>query len=95
MKSWATCLSENFTILLLTSVFVSAYSVRMNLEQVIALLRKRQGKQSLREFAAELGVSAGYLSDIFCGNRAPGATILDLLGIEKQTTIEYAKKASK
>lgn len=63
----------------------------MNREQVIALLRKRQGKMSLREFAAAFGISAGYLSDIYCGNRAPGPTILNMLGIEKQTTVEYKK----
>ena len=67
----------------------------MNREQVIALLRKRQGSQSLREFAEALGVSAGYLSDIYCGNRAPGPAILRILGIEKTVTIEYEKKAGK
>jgi len=63
----------------------------MNRAQVIELLRKRQGKQSLREFAAALGLSAGYLSDIYCGNRAPGPSILAILGIEKTTTVEYER----
>ena len=67
----------------------------MDRAQVIERLRKRQGKQSLRDFAEAIGVSAGYLSDIFCGNRAPGPAILNILGIEKQTVTSYAKKASK
>ena len=63
----------------------------MNREQVIALLRKQQGDRSLREFAEAIDVSAGYLSDIYCGYRAPGPSILRILDIEKQTVIEYKR----
>ena len=56
--------------------------------QVIDLLRKRQGKKSLRRFGDEIGVTAAYLSDVFRGNREPGPTILTLLGVERTKTTE-------
>ena len=56
--------------------------------QVVDLLRKRQGKKSLRVFGREIGVSAAYLSDVFRGNREPGPTILTLLGIQRTKTTE-------
>jgi len=63
----------------------------MNRAQVVELLRRMQAGRSLREFAENIGVSAGYLSDIYCGNRAPGPSILAILGIEKTTTVEYER----
>ena len=56
--------------------------------QVIDLLRKRQGKKSLRRFGDEIGVTAAYLSDVFRGNREPGPTILTLLGVVRTKTTE-------
>ena len=62
--------------------------------QVVDLLRKWKGKKSLRVFGREIGVTAAYLSDVFRGNREPGPTILNLLGIERTKTTEttYEKK---
>lgn len=55
------------------------------------VIRKRQGKQSLREFAKGLGMSAAYLSDVLRGNRDPGPRLLEFLRLErtKITTITY------
>ena len=64
----------------------------MTRSEVIELLRKKQSKRSLREFGASIGVSAAYLSDILCGNRYPGPSVLKALGIEKVTTTEYVRK---
>lgn len=61
----------------------------MTREQVVKLLRKQQGKQSLRAFAAILDVTPAYLSDIYRNRRDPGPKILNLLEIDKQTTTEY------
>ena len=62
--------------------------------QVVGLLAEKNGRKSLRLFAEEIGVSAAYLSDVFRGNREPGPTILELLGVErtKTTEITYAKR---
>lgn len=58
-------------------------------DKVVGMLRKKQGKRSLREFARELGISAPYLSDIYKGRRNPGPAILDQFGIQKQVLTEY------
>lgn len=53
-------------------------------EQVIEILKKRQGDRSAKALAEELGVSPAYLSDVYAGNRDPGPSILEHLGLEKQ-----------
>lgn len=57
-------------------------------EEVIELLKKRQGERSLRQFASEENVSAAYISDIYCGRRAPGAKILAILGLKRRVTVK-------
>ena len=64
----------------------------MRREQVMARMRKLQGKQSLRQFAKSIGVSVAYLSDIYRNRRDPGPAILDILKISKRTTVEYEAK---
>ena len=61
-------------------------------EDVIDKLRKDQGKNTLRAYARSLGISAGYLSDIYNNRRDPGADILDHLNIEKTVTVTYTPK---
>jgi transcriptional regulator with XRE-family HTH domain len=56
---------------------------------VVALLRKRQGSRTAKEFADEIGISQPYLSDIFAFRRSPGPKIQEFLGIEKS----YTRKA--
>ena len=68
-------------------VYVS-FMETLTRDQVVELLRRRQGKKSLRVFGAEVGLTAAYLSDVFRGNREPGPTILTLLGIERTKTTE-------
>ena len=58
-------------------------------DKVVEMLRKKQGKRSLRQFARDLGISAPYLSDIYKGRRNPGPAILSQIGIEKQVVTEY------
>ena len=62
---------------------------------VVDLLRKRQGKKSLRVFGREIGVTAAYLSDVFRGNREPGPTILTLLGVRRTKTTETTYEKGK
>lgn len=49
----------------------------------IKMLRKRQGKRSLRALAREIGCAAPYLSDVYRGRRTPGPKILAFLGLTK------------
>lgn len=57
------------------------------------MLRKGQGTLSLRGYAVELGITPGYLSDLYKGNRTPGQTILSQLGLAKKTVTLYEKVA--
>jgi transcriptional regulator with XRE-family HTH domain len=59
--------------------------------EVIDILKRRQGQRATRKFASELGVSAQYLSEIYRGARPPGKRILNFLGLgsDKSTTVTY------
>lgn len=56
--------------------------------QVIALMKKRQGDRTAKEFARELGISGAYLCDIYKSVRAPGESVLSKLGIVKRIVYE-------
>jgi len=60
----------------------------MTKEDMLRLLQRRQSTQSLRSFAAEIGCSPSYLSDIYLGRREPGPKIAAFLGLEKRTTVK-------
>jgi hypothetical protein len=60
----------------------------MTQEQVLELLKEKQGDRSLREFALEVGCSAAYLSDVYNGNREPAKKILDYLGLTRTRTVK-------
>jgi hypothetical protein len=59
----------------------------------VALLKKRQGPLSLRQFADEIGISAAFLSDIYNRKREPGWKALEYIGLEKivRRVVEYRK----
>lgn len=59
-------------------------------EQVLQLLKKRQGNRPNTELAAELGISKQYLGDVLRGRRDPGPPILKALGIKKVFVLEKA-----
>lgn len=65
----------------------------LTVEEVIAMLKKEQGARSLREYAGVLGITPGYLSDLYKGNRTPGQTILSRFGLAKKTVTLYEKVA--
>jgi len=66
-------------------------------EDIIRLLQQKQGDRSLRSFAADMGCSASYLSDIYLGRREPGPKITAFLGFERRTTVQttYEKRVKR
>jgi len=58
------------------------------------MLKAKQGKRSLRKFAADLGISAPYLSDVYLGRRGVGPTLQEFLGLERaeKTEITYFRR---
>ena len=61
-------------------------------DEVVNILRKRQGERTQREFAAELGITQQYLCDLYARHRDPGDTVIDKLGMTRRTV--YEEKAS-
>lgn len=59
---------------------------KLTKDQVIELLRKKQGSRSAKELADELEITPQYLSDIFLGRRDIGPAVLDKLGLERDVT---------
>jgi len=66
---------------------------RMNLEQFLEFLRKRQGNETGQQFASRLGVSPQYLSDVYNGRRPPGESITSALKVEKAVVYKLAAPA--
>lgn len=58
---------------------------KLNQDQVIDLLRKRQGDRTAKELAEEFGITPQYLSDVYLRRREPGPGILVPLGLEAET----------
>lgn len=60
-------------------------------DDVIRMLKNRQGSKRAKHFAEELKVSAPYLNDVYAGNRPPSPKILSFLGLgkEKTTVVTY------
>ena len=60
---------------------------------ILEEIRGAQGKQSLRQFALALEVSAAYLSDVYSGKRDIGPKLLDRFGYRKQkrAVVSYFK----
>lgn len=63
---------------------------KLSKDQVIGILRKRQGERTAKELAIELGITPQYLSDVFAGKRELGPSILSGLGLESE--IVYVHK---
>lgn len=64
-------------------------------DEVIALLRKRQGDKTNREFALELGIHETYLSQLVLKNRDLTDKVLNRLGLEKRTVYVPMRKAAR
>jgi predicted transcriptional regulator len=57
---------------------------RYSRNEVIELLKKRQGDRTQKELADELGVSPQYLCDLFQDNRQIGTRLLEALGMYRE-----------
>ncbi len=58
---------------------------------MIKLMQQRQGARTQAEYAAWLGISEPYLSDIYRRKREPGPSVARKFGLEKQVirTVQY------
>ena len=63
---------------------------RLTQEQVLKLMRTRQGSRTHGEFAKELGIYASQLSAIYRGETGIGPRVLRALGLTKVVRYEQA-----
>ena len=75
----------NMTAVIRSIVASSAQHLKE--KDVVAMIRDRQNGRSLRAYAAELGITAGYLSDLYKGSRSPGNKILKRFGLTKKRQV--------
>lgn len=57
-------------------------------DDLIAMMKRKQGKRTAKQYAEELGVSAGYLCEIYLGRRNPGDRILSQFGLTERVIYE-------
>ena len=53
-------------------------------DDVVKILRVRQGTKTQEEFAAQIGISFQLLSNVILMSRAPGKKILSFLKLRKE-----------
>lgn len=56
-------------------------------EELMEIMRMKQGKLSLRSFSIKVGLSTPYLSDVYRGRRDVGPSLLKALGYRQQKTV--------
>lgn len=63
-------------------------------EDIISKLKQDQGERSLRAYAASIGCSAAYLSDVYRNRRDPGPKLLRHLNLQRKsvTTVTYIER---
>lgn len=56
---------------------------KMDLDEFLEFLKKKQGDQTDKQFASSLGVSPQYLCDVYNGRRTPGDSIASAVSAER------------
>lgn len=62
----------------------------MTADEVIALLKRKQGDRTNLAFAAEIGVTSTHLGEIYKGTRNIGGKVSKALGLETHTLYRKA-----
>lgn len=77
----------------MTPLTVAKKQIVLTEKQVVELIKAGQGSKYLSAYAKEIGISFGYLNDIYQLRRSPGPKILDYFGIQKtrRVIVEYRK----
>lgn len=57
-------------------------------EQLVALMKQKQGDLTGTAFAEKLGISGSFLTEIYKGRRDPGEKVLSQLGLSKRVLYE-------
>ena len=67
---------------------VMAYKA-LTVDELLALMKKIQGEKTNTKFAADLGISKQYLSDLYSGRKIPSDTVSAVFGFEQRVETRY------
>jgi hypothetical protein len=66
----------------------------LTVEELLALMKKIQGEKTNTEFAADLGISKQYLSDLYSGRKIPSDTVSSAFGFEQKVLTRYVRSTT-
>jgi hypothetical protein len=61
----------------------------LTVDELLTLMKKIQGEKTNTEFAADLGISKQYLSDLYRGRKIPSDTVSAVFGFEQKVETRY------
>jgi len=67
----------------------------LDLDGFLKFLKQKQGDQSDRKFAQQLGVSPSYLSDVYNGRTVPGESITAALNARRDVVFHVSSPGGK
>jgi len=66
----------------------------LTVEELLALMKKIQGEKTNTEFAADIGISKQYLSDLYSGRKIPSDTVSAAFGFEQKVETRYVRSTT-
>lgn len=66
----------------------------LTVQELLDLMKKIQGEKTNTQFAAEIGISKQYLTDIYNGRKIPSDTVSGALGFTTRVTTQYVPSAT-
>jgi hypothetical protein len=66
----------------------------LTVEELLDLMKKIQGEKTNTEFAADLGISKQYLSDMYNGRKIPSEAVSATLGFTQRVETRYIPSAA-
>ncbi len=61
----------------------------LTVQELLDLMKRIQGEKTNTEFAAEIGISKQYLTDIYNGRKVPSDTVSSALGYTPRVETVY------
>jgi DNA-binding XRE family transcriptional regulator len=61
----------------------------LTVEELLELMKKIQGEKTNTQFAAEIGISKQYLTDIYNGRKVPSSNVSAALGFTPRVETLY------
>ena len=81
------------TLIWRTVYAIMAYKA-LTVEQLLELMKKIQGDKTNTQFAADLGISKQYLSDMYKGRKIPSDNVSGMLGFTSKVETFYVRSAT-